>query len=197
SLDDAHAHASFVDPYIGMDGGYAQVTRLNGKGPALLVLPERGTPFEAWRPVESAKKANAGDIFTDRGDRVQTAEGFYDWTVASLGFAEKEWARAPWEWNPPTSFTLAPGERRSFGLRFVLSPSIRAIDETLVAERRPVAVGIPGYVVPADLPATLFLRSPQPVARFDSWPAGGLTAEQEAGPTGWQRYRVFGHGWGP
>jgi hypothetical protein len=197
SLDEAHAKASFVDPYIGMDGGYAQVTRLNGTGPALLVLPERGAPLEAWRPIESAKRAALGDIFTDRGDRAQTSEGFYDWTVASLGFAQKEWAKAPWQWNQPTSFTLAPGETRSFGLKFVLSPSIRAIDSTLAAEHRPVAVGIPGYVVPSDLPATLFLKAPLPVARVESWPDGALTPERLADVSGWLRYRITGKRWGP
>ena len=35
SLDQAHAVCSFYDPYIGEDAGYLQVTRLNGKGPAL------------------------------------------------------------------------------------------------------------------------------------------------------------------
>lgn len=197
SLEEAHAKNSFVDPYIGMDAGYAQVTRLNGKGPVLLVLPERCTPLEAWLPVESAEKARAGDIFTDRGDRQQVAEGFYDWTVASLGFAQKEWAKAPWQWNRPTSFTLAPGESRTFGLRFVTAPSIRQIETTLAARQRPVAVGIPGYVVPRDLPTTLFLKSPQPVARIDSWPDGALSAQEEPGVNGWQRYKISGHGWGP
>jgi hypothetical protein len=197
SLEEAHARNSFVDPYIGMDAGYAQVTRLNGQGPALLVLPERGTPLEAWRPVESAKKAQPGDIFTDRGERQQVAEGFYDWTVASLGFAQKEWARAPWQWNRPTSFTLPPSESRTFGLRFVLSPSIRQIDSILAARQRPVAVGIPGYVVPQDLPATLFLKAAQPVAHIDSWPGGALVADRQPDVNGWLRYRISGKHWGP
>ncbi|MDG6719252.1 DUF5695 domain-containing protein, partial [Staphylococcus aureus] len=36
NLEQAHAQASFADPYIGRDAGYVQVTRLNGAGPALL-----------------------------------------------------------------------------------------------------------------------------------------------------------------
>lgn len=197
SLEETSAKNSFVDPYIGMDAGYAQVTRLNGKGPALLVLPERGTPLEAWMPLESAKKAPPGHIFTDRSERTQESEGFYDWTVASLGFAQKEWAKAPWEWNEPSSFTLAPGESRTFGLRFVLSPSIRSIDSTLAAEHRPVAVGIPGYVVPIDLPASLFLKAPAAIERIDSWPEGALAAEPELAVNGWTRFRISGRKWGP
>lgn len=52
SLEESHEKCSFADPYIGGDAGYLQVTRLNGKGPALLVLPETGTPFEAYRPIK-------------------------------------------------------------------------------------------------------------------------------------------------
>lgn len=52
-LDQAHREASFADPYIGRDAGYLQVTRLNGHGPALLVLPERGTPLEAYTPLKN------------------------------------------------------------------------------------------------------------------------------------------------
>src|SRR6266480_5166529 len=51
SLDEAHAKCSFYDPYIGEDAGYLQVTRLNGHGPALLVLPDSQTPFEAYGPM--------------------------------------------------------------------------------------------------------------------------------------------------
>lgn len=196
NLDQAHAEASFVDPYIGRDAGYLQVTRLNGQGPALLVLPEKGTPLEAYRPVLEARAAPKGDIFTDRSPRSQVSEGFYDWTVASKGFAEKEWAKAGQQWNAPTSFTLAPGESRTIGLRFVTSPSVRAIEDTLVAQKRPVAVGIPGYVVPTDQTASLFLKSPSKVASIESWPTGALTATADKAGKRWARYRIKASGWG-
>ncbi|MFV0623676.1 DUF5695 domain-containing protein [Sphingomonas sp. ac-8] len=195
-LETAHAQASFVDPYIGRDAGYLQVTRLNGKGPALLVLPERGTPLEAYRPILESRWADKGDVFTDRSPRGQVSEGFYDWTVASKGFAEKEWKDAGEQWNAPTSITLAPGETRSFGVRLVQAPSIRGIENTLVQQARPVAVGIPGYVVPTDMDASLFLKSAQPVVKVESEPAGALTATPAAPVNGWARYAVRGHGWG-
>lgn len=203
SLEEAHAQASFVDPYIGRDAGYLQVTRLNGKGPVLLVLPERGAPLEAYRPIAQAGSPGAkpGDIFTDRGKRAQTAEGFYDWTVASKAFAEQDWKGAGQPWNPPTSFTLAPGASRAIGLRLVTAPSIRAIEDTLVAQGRPVAVGIPGYVAPTDQDLSLFLKSPKPVAKITSFPAGALaTTLVKTGPiksgSGWSRYTVRASGWG-
>jgi Family of unknown function (DUF5695) len=48
SLEQAHAICSFYDPYIGEDAGYLQVTRLNGHGPALLVVPV-GPERSLWR----------------------------------------------------------------------------------------------------------------------------------------------------
>ena len=191
SLEQAHAQASFVDPYIGSDAGYLQVTRLNGKGPALLVLPDGRTPLEQYRILDDARRKSATPIFTDRTPRQQTFEGFYDWMVASSAMADKGQP-----WNPATGFTLAPGEQRTFGVRLVAAPSIRAIEATLQAERRPVAVGIPGYVVPNDSPADLFVRAAQPVRDVQVTPADALTLTKVAGPQGWNRWRVTGTGWG-
>lgn len=185
SLEAAHQHASFVDPAIAGDAGYLQVTRLNGRGPALLVLPEGRTPLEAWRPN-----------LDDRTKRGHTFEGFFDWMAASRGFAGREWRAAGEPWVPPTSITLAPGERREVGVRFVLAPSIRAIENTLIAERRPVVIGIPGYVVPTDLDAALFVSSPSAVTRLEVQPAGALSVTAAGTAAGWSRYTVRGTGWG-
>src|SRR3546814_1315086 len=92
SLEQAHTQASFVDPYIGRDAGYLQVTRLNGHGPALLVLPRgKDSPLEAYSPLKNPREAEPGSIFTDKSPRGQTSEGFYDWTVHSAALAEREW----------------------------------------------------------------------------------------------------------
>jgi hypothetical protein len=195
SLEQAHAQASFVDPYIGRDAGYLQVTRLNGKGPALLVTPEKATPLEVYRIIKQESWAKKGDIFTDKSDRGQTSEGFYDWMVASKAMADKEWSGAE-QWNQPTSFVLAPGEQRTIGVRFAPAPSIRAIEPTLIAAKRPVAVGIPGYVVPTDQTASLFLNSPQPVRAIEVYPAGSMTLTPAASVKGWARYTVKASGWG-
>ena len=57
------------------------------------------------------------------------------------------------ETNPPTSVTFAPGETRTYGVKFLIAPEIRDIEKTLAANKRPVGVGIPGYVLPTDLEA--------------------------------------------
>ncbi|HEV2473990.1 MAG TPA: DUF5695 domain-containing protein, partial [Chthonomonadales bacterium] len=87
TLNEAHENCSFADPYIGGDAGYLQVTRLNGKPPVLLVLPEAGSGMEAYRPLHA-----------DRTPRDVTFEGFYEWTVLSKAYAEGPWKGAE-EWN--------------------------------------------------------------------------------------------------
>ena len=195
SLEQAHAQASFVDPSISRDAGYLQVTRLNGAGPALLVLPEAGTPLEAYVPLPDMRAAK-GVVFAERSARAQTAEGFYDWTVHSIGYADREWRGAGEQWNVPTGRTLAPGAAMTFGVRMATAPSIRAIEPTLIAERRPVVVGIPGYVVPTDQEATLFVRAPSAIAAIESFPAGAIDVARAGAVNGWTRLAVRAKGWG-
>ena len=84
--------------------------------------------------------------------------------VHSRAYAENEWKEAQ-PWNPPTALTLAPGESKTYGVKFLLSDSIRDIEKTLAENRRPVAVGVPGYVVPTDIDARLFLKYSQALNR--------------------------------
>jgi len=185
TLEQAHTICSFSDPAICMDAGYVQVTRLNGHGPALVVVEEGRTPFEAFNP-----------LLEDQTPRSQTFEGFYEWTVHSLAFAEQEWKNAQ-PWNPPTSETLAPGATRTFGLKFLVAPEIRDIEKTLAANKRPVAVGIPGYILPMDLDARLFLKYPGEVKSVSVEPEDAISISKSApGRNGWASYTLRGKKWG-
>jgi hypothetical protein len=187
SLPEAHEVCSFFDPYVGRDAGYLQVTRLSGAGPALVVVPEAGThtPFEAFRPLSDASR------------RGQTFEGAFEWTTHSLAYAENEWKGAD-QWNVPTSATLAPGGSRGYGLRFIVADSIPQIEQALAANDRPVAVGIPGYIVPMDVDAKLFLAAgKRKVSRVESDPAGALVVTPATTTkTGQLQYVVQGRKWG-
>lgn len=197
SLEQAHAVCSFYDPYIGEDAGYLQVTRLNGHGPALLVVPDGRTPFEAYNPILGPRRGAAGPapIFTDPTPRGMTFEGFYDWMVFSQAFAENEWSKAQ-PWNPATLLTLAPGESRSYGVRFLVSESIRGIEATLAAAKRPVAVGIPGYVLPKDIEGKLFLKYDHPVRSWQVAPESALEIHKLGKKPGGDEYAVQGKRWG-
>ena len=187
TLPQAHEICSFFDPYVGLDAGYLQVTRLSGAGPALVVVPENGTrtPFEAFRPLNDASR------------RGQTFEGAFEWTTHSLAYAENEWKSAN-PWNQPSSVTLPPGQSRAYGLRFLVADAIPRIEQTLTANDRPVAVGIPGYIVPMDVDAKLFLApGRRKVARVDVEPASALTVTPGPATKGGQaHYIVRGTRWG-
>jgi hypothetical protein len=196
SLDQAHATCSFYDPYIGEDAGYLQVTRLSGHGPALLVVPEGSTPFEAYNPILSARRNEPAQPFTDPTPRGVTFEGFYDWMVHSKAFAENEWSKAQ-PWNPPTMLTLAPGESKTYGVKFLLSDEIRHLEDTLTANQRPVAVGIPGYIVPEDTDVRLFLKYPKAVKSIVVEPEGALAIQNlPSTKNGWRSYLLHGKIWG-
>ena len=196
SLEQAHAICSFYDPYIGEGAGYLQVTRLSGHGPALLVIPDGNTPFEAYNPILDTRRAGNERIFRDATPRGITFEGFYDWMVHSEAYVKNEWKNVT-PWNPPTKLTLAPGESKTYGVQLVTSNSIRDIEKTLADNHRPVAVGMPGYVLPMDVEAHLFLKYPESVRSAVVVPAGAIELKLEA-PTagGWNNYLVRGKSWG-
>ena len=197
SLDDAHAKCSFYDPYIGEDAGYLQVTRLSGHGPALLVVPDDKTPLEAYNPIlDRPGRWGAKPVFTDPTPRGITFEGFYQWMVHSQAYAENEW-KAAQPWNPATAINLAPGESKTYGLKFLLSDSILDIEKTLMQNGRPVAVGVPGYIVPTDIDARLFLKYPKSVKSMTVQPEGALAISGDGlFRAGWAAYTIKGKIWG-
>ncbi len=181
TLEQAHVQNVFYDPYIGGQAGYLQVTRLNGHAPSLLVLPQANTSFEAYNP-----------LLDDPTPRGIVFEGFYEWMALSKAYAEKEWKQAD-PWNRPTSILLKPGETRSYGVQLVLSGTPRDIETTLRKNNRPVAVGIPGYVLPSDVKGKLFLEYKSPVQQIDIEPKGALTIEKTtAADKSLQAYAVNG-----
>ncbi len=175
----------FYDPYIGEDAGYLQVTRLNGRGPVLLVLPWKKSPFEAYRP-----------LLNDPTRRGIGFEGFYEWMTNSKAYAENEWKNAR-PWNVPTSKILKPNEVYSVGLKFVLADSVENINKTLIKHNMPVAVGIPGYVIPMGTDAELFLKTKEKVKKIFVDPINSMKFKYvSTTPKGWKKYEIQGLKWG-
>lgn len=177
-LPEAHEKNSFSDPYIGLDAGYIQVTRLKGNGPALVVVPEGKTPFEAYQLLREPTRPQ------------QTSEGMFEWIVRSKALAEEDWGTAE-PWNTPTSEFLPAKGKRDIGVRFLLSDKIQSIEQTLKANDRPVAVGIPGYVLPGGIEGGLFLRYGSKLRNYSVEPAGALTVKDRGSPAaGWQALTI-------
>ncbi len=184
-LEEAHKDNVFADPYIGADAGYLEVNRLHGKGASLLVLPYQNTPLEAYNPLN--------DDLTPRGIAF---EGFHEWMVNSKAYAENEWKRAE-QWNNPTSTILKQGAAKSFALKFVLAPSIRTVEAELTRQKRPVAVGLPGYVLPMNETGRLMINYLKPVKSISVYPENALTITKTAKTNGgYQGYTIKGNTWG-
>lgn len=180
SLTDTHEKCCFVDPYIGGDAGYLQVTRVSGAGPTLLVYPEPGNQLEAYRHLRE-----------DPLGLSVTFEGFYEWMSHTLAYTQNEWAGIN-EWNSPTSRTLAAGQSATYGFVLTLSSSIENIESTLLANSRPVAMGVPGYVITMNQPARLFVKHTQAVQSIVCEPVSAISITPDSGltPNGWQGYTL-------
>ncbi|KAF7307539.1 hypothetical protein MIND_00548700 [Mycena indigotica] len=181
---------SLFDPYIGQDAGFVQVTPLLGTLPPLVVTPVGKSPLEGWRFLPESTSATPFY-------QSQTFEGLYEWQFHTLAYAENEWANTT-PWNAPTSFVLQPGQTRTYGIAFRLASSIRTIEQTLQANSRPVAVGIPGYVLPLDQVGKVFLSYSSAVANVSVSPADALTwtTNADAITTGWSGYTITPRTWG-
>jgi hypothetical protein len=168
-----------------MDAGYLDVKRLSGKGTALLILPKENMPFEAYRP-----------LLDDPTPKSIVFEGFHEWMVHSKAYAENEWKSVE-QWNEPTSIVLEPKETKNYALKFVLSEGVKNIQETLIKEERPVAIGVPGYVVPKDVKASLFVNYKSEVSSIDIFPKDALQIKEDGNsPSGIKKYLVLGKKWG-
>ena len=157
TAEDIEANCSLTDPYIGLDAGYLQVTPTSGTGAALIVTPLQGynsTPFEAWRNLDEISYAA-----TQYGSQV--FEGFYEWQMHSKAYAENEWSGVE-PWNTPTSQILEAGNSITVGLRFSLvKAGVRGIQDAVHRQTNtPLTIGVPGYVIPQDLTAHLYIFHP-------------------------------------
>lgn len=182
---------SLEDPYVGLDAGYLQITPVRGTGPALVITPLGHTPLEAYRnlPEVSYPGSEYGS---------QTFEGFYEWKVLTKAWAENEWSDVQ-PWNPPSSKTLKPGESMTVGLRFSLSRGgVRDVATTVQNTGTPFAVGVPGYIVPRDLTAQLFLFSQSDVSTITCEPSSAFSISKtkrgvytlQPSPLAWGRARL-------
>ncbi|KAL4905445.1 hypothetical protein BDW74DRAFT_185011 [Aspergillus multicolor] len=179
TAEEALAKCSLIDPYIGLGGGYVQVTPTSGTGAALVITPLGDTPFEAWNfldePTDGALPYHS-----------QVFEGFYEWQTLTRAHAENEWAGVE-PWHEPRSKIIEPESSWTVGLRLSLVKNgVRGIGDVVEATGTPYAVGVPGYIVPADLEASLYLFTNKTVAEMTTTPAEALEISKSNGDNLWK-----------
>lgn len=173
TADEIQELCSLSDPYIGMHAGHIRVSPIGGTGAALVVTPIGDTPMEAYRNLDET-------YYDATAYGSQVFEGFYEWQVLTEAYAENEWAGVT-PWNPPSSRTVQAGGSLQFGVRFtIVEDGVRGYDSTINSTGTPVAFGVPGYILPQDLTAQLFLQSSSQVSNTTVSPAGALTVTELA-----------------
>jgi hypothetical protein len=177
-----------VDPYIGLDAGYLQVTRLFGTGPAMVITPYgNSSKFEAWRFLH---EPSLSPLYYQS----QTFEGHYAWQMLSKAYAENEWSGTE-PWNDATSEMLQPGQNVTFVLKFSPVEDIPSIESTVASTDTPLAIGIPGYTLTSDMVGRLFVKSNSDIVSITSKPDGALTfTKSGAKNTAWKAYDVVSDG---
>ncbi len=84
-------------------------------------------------------------------------------------------------------------------LRLALNPGIENTDQRLTDLGLPVALGAPGYVLPMDVDARLFVKHSAPVSSLAVVPEGALAVTERPEPTtpgGYREYHIRGLQWG-
>ncbi|CBY00579.1 hypothetical protein LEMA_P017090.1 [Plenodomus lingam JN3] len=125
--------------------------------------------------------------------RCQTFEGNYEWQVHTLAYAENEW-NASVPWNKPTSKVLKAGEQYTIGLKFSAADDVQHIEDAVVKTGTPVAMGVPGFVVPSGSSARLFLKHSSPVRNIDA--NGALEISKLASPGNAYKLTPAASAWG-
>ncbi|KAB5590615.1 hypothetical protein CTheo_5958 [Ceratobasidium theobromae] len=193
---DTNSNCSLTDPYVGLDAGFVRVVPLSGTDPVLLVVPSNSSKagLEAWRFLQESDRSYNNPPYYQS----QTFEGYYAWQVHSKAYAENEWKNVPGgPWNSPSSALIEPGASKQYALDFVVADGVRSIDDRLSQAGRPVAYGIPGYILPSDTPGKLFLKHRSAVSSISVSPSGALTwAANSEGKNGWVGYTITPKSWG-
>ena len=156
----------------------------------MVVHPVGDSPFEGWVFLDE-------ETATDPYYQSQTFEGLYAWHFHTLAYAETNWTGVT-PWNNATSVTLQPGESRTYGLQFDMAPSIRGIEDTVGSLGLPLAVGIPGYILPQDQTGKLFLSYASRVASMSVFPDGALswTSNSDSVNASWVGFDIKPSTWG-
>lgn len=183
---DLNANCSLIDPNIGLNGGYLRFTRLNGKGPAMVVTPlTADSGLEGWGFLHE----NKSSIYNQLNYQEDTFEGYYQYMPLTLAYAENEW-NATQPWNQPTSKVLPPGGSITVGFRFTVVEEIENIENTVASLGVPVAKGMPGYILPGDLDGQLSLQGGLKVHNIAVEPKGALQISETSGGSGDSQWLV-------
>ncbi|MEM2401010.1 MAG: DUF5695 domain-containing protein [Candidatus Bathyarchaeia archaeon] len=138
-----------IHPFIAGHSSYIYFVRPNGEPPFLLMVPGENTFFEAFTGQWSL------------GIIAQPPPTLYLFSKANEG-SWKEW------FNGLRSFTLSPGEIKTFRIRFYWVNSYREINEKMYEIGKVSVKVAPGMVIPEDLEANVLLECKKPILSINT-----------------------------
>eukprot|EP00729_Bicosta_minor_P004751 gene4751-35113_t len=158
--------STFVDPSITGQHGFATVTRLSGKKEILMITngwssSKTRTTLEAWR---------AADEFNGGTGLLKT----HAWMCHSKAYATSEWSTSGKQWIEPSSTILQPkgspggSDTAEYSLVFSIASTVRDKDAALSAAGNALVLGVPGYILGADMATAKLLAQPPPGASIVS-----------------------------
>lgn len=148
--------------FIGGSTSFAYYCRPNGEPPYLLLTPRDGTSLEFY----------------------QCDPDTMIYTVYAHALTARQEMEGPWN-LPVTGRTLAPGESAAFRFRLTWVDSHRAVRDSLAEQGLVAAEVVPGYTLPQDMAAQIFLRSSAPIEALTCEKPGAVIE-----PMGGARFRV-------
>lgn len=151
-----------IHPFIVGHSSYIYFTRPNGEPPFLLMVPGENTFFEAFTAQWSL------------GAIAQPPPILYLFSKANEDLW-KEW------FNGLRSFTLAPGETKSFSLRFYWVNSYSEINKKMYEIGRVSVKVAPGMVIPEDLEAIMLLECKKPIKSIETDEETSIAEERRVG----------------
>lgn len=159
--------------FVSGHGSHLFWMRRNSVGPYLLLMPERDTQLEYW----------------DMAAAETHDDGYCVYIHAAAAAAESAAKGTRWR-IPVSNLLLAPGERRSYALRFSLVADYAAARDAIAAAGGIDVEVVPGMTVPSDLFVTLALRSSDTIHAIDAEHPAATRIEPLGERAGRQLYRI-------
>ena len=157
--------STFVDPSIAGQHGFATVTRLSGKKEVLMITA--GWTAHAGSAVGVPSKSPATAKTKTSLEAWQGSQSQGEWLCHSKAYANSEWSTSGKQWLEPTSAILQPkgsangADTAEYSLVFSVATTVREKDAALTAAGNAIAVGVPGYILGADMTtAKLLVKAP-------------------------------------
>ncbi|KAL1904148.1 hypothetical protein Sste5344_010128 [Sporothrix stenoceras] len=141
--------------FVANHGSYIYWQRPNGRGPMLVMIPDRGTSLE----FKQRFREDDDSLF---GEKLPKWEGLVEFYIHSKHVANAR-SRKARQYLSATSLVLSSGQSKTYGFGFHWADGYAGLREALVSSGSLSAISLPGMVIPIDTTVTLALCCLDPI----------------------------------